>query len=298
MPSTRRLRATPTTSSSSASVRSGAILSSTGVGPARGARASRASTTRASRSSSALGLLQIAQARRIGRRHVDGEIAGDRREGLDQPHIILGAVGRVAVGADIDADDAAVVGARGEPRQHRRRALVVEAEPVDHALVGLEPEQARPRIAGLRPRRHGADLDKAEAEAQQRVRHLRVLVEAGGDADRIGEIEPEGAHRQLARDRAAGRADRHEAQRLDRQSVRILRHRAPAAAGGTGGRKDRSPGGLRMRRGQDPSEATARCSKRFKKLLRKGGDFKVIIPICNRPDGAAARPGCSCHADA
>ena len=53
MPSILRARATPTMSSRSESDRSGAILSSTGVGPARGATRSRASTTRASRSSSA-----------------------------------------------------------------------------------------------------------------------------------------------------------------------------------------------------------------------------------------------------
>ena len=47
------------------------------------------------------------------------------------------------------------------------------------------------RVAGLRPRRHRADLDEAEAEGEQRVGHLAVLVEAGGDADRIGEVEAE-----------------------------------------------------------------------------------------------------------
>ena len=97
-----------------------------------------------------LGLLQIAQARRIRRRHVDGEIAGDGGEGLDQPDIVLGAVGRIAVGADIDADDAALVGAGGKPRQRRRRAAIVEAEPVDDRLVGRQPENPRPRITGLR----------------------------------------------------------------------------------------------------------------------------------------------------
>ncbi len=52
MPSTRRERAMPTTSSRSGNDRSGAIFSSTGVGPACGATRSRASITRAKRSSS------------------------------------------------------------------------------------------------------------------------------------------------------------------------------------------------------------------------------------------------------
>ncbi len=87
-------------------------------------------------------------------------------------------------------------GARGEPAQHGVGAFAVEAEPVDHALVGMEPEQARARIAGLRQRRHRADLDEAEAEPQQRVGHLGMLVEARRHADRIGEIEAEGTHRE------------------------------------------------------------------------------------------------------
>ncbi len=83
-----------------------------------------------------------------------------------------------------------------EPRQHHRFAVAVEAEPVDHAAIGFEPENARPRIAGLRQRRDGADLDKAEAQAEQRVGHLGVLVEAGRDTDRIWEVEAEGPHPQ------------------------------------------------------------------------------------------------------
>ncbi len=65
-----------------------------------------------------------------------------------------------------------------------------------HAPVGRQPEQARPRIARLRQQRDGADLDKTEAEPQQRIRHLGMLVEPGRHAERIGEVEPEGAHRQ------------------------------------------------------------------------------------------------------
>ena len=40
------------------------------------------------------GLLQIAQARRVRRRDVDGEVARHRREGLDQPHIVGDAIRR------------------------------------------------------------------------------------------------------------------------------------------------------------------------------------------------------------
>ena len=63
-------------------------------------------------------------------------------------------------------------------------------------MIGIEPEQSRPWIAGLRQRRDGADFDETEADAQQRIGDLGILVEAGGDADRIWEIEPEDAHRE------------------------------------------------------------------------------------------------------
>jgi len=94
--------------------------------------------------------LQFAQARRVGRGDVDGDVARDRGDLLDQPDIVGGAVGRILVGADVDADDAALPGPGGQPRQHHARAHAVEAEPVDHGLVQVEPEHPGPRIAGLR----------------------------------------------------------------------------------------------------------------------------------------------------
>jgi hypothetical protein len=81
--------------------------------------------------------------------------------------------------------------------------------------------------AAARPwRGHGADLDKAESEAQQRVRRLRVLVEAGGETDRIGEIEPEGANGEF-RGVPARPRQRHIAQGFDGQRMRILRVEGP-----------------------------------------------------------------------
>ena len=167
------------------------------------------------------------------------------------------------------------LGARGEPAQHRRGALVVKAEAVDHALVGFEPEQARPRIAGLRQRGDGTDLDEAETEPQQRVRHLRVLVEAGGNADRIGEIEPEGAYRQFA---GFGRrtGQRHIAQGLDRQGMRVLRVEGPHQRPGQPVEKTDHRIRLRGCMG-----TTLRSGPRFiqdkaaTKLLREGGDSRL-----------------------
>src|SRR5712691_3438066 len=70
-------------------------------------------------------------------------------------------------------------------------ADVIEAEAVDERLRLRQPEQARLGIARLRSRRHRPDLDEAEAQLRQRVDVLRVLVEAGCQADRIRKLQPE-----------------------------------------------------------------------------------------------------------
>jgi hypothetical protein len=46
------------------------------------------------------------------------------------------------------------------------------------ALPARKPKHARLRVAGLRPRRHGAELDVAEAHRAQRIEMVAVLVEA------------------------------------------------------------------------------------------------------------------------
>ncbi len=167
-------------------------------------------------------MLQVAQARRVRRRHVDGEIAGYRREGFDQPDVILDPVLRVLVGADIDPDNAATIGPLGQPCERRGRPLPVEAEPVDHALIGSEPENARPLVSGLRPRRHRSDFDEAEAEPQQRIGNRCVLVKARGNSDRIGKIAPKGmdAKRRIIGSSARNRG---KPKRVDRKLVRVLR---------------------------------------------------------------------------
>ena len=59
--------------------------------------------------------------------------------------------------------------------------------------VARQAEQARLGVAGLRLRGDGADLDEAEAEREQRVDALGVLVEAGGEAERAGKLAAERA---------------------------------------------------------------------------------------------------------
>ena len=120
------------------------------------------------------------------------------------------------------ADDAGPALAGKEPAIDDVMALVVEAEPVDDGTVGGEPEHPRRRIALLGKRRDRADLDEAEAEGKDRVRHLAILVEAGGHADRIGKVEAEEVLPQ-ARIAGGGGPKRHRRQRFQRQAVRGFR---------------------------------------------------------------------------
>ena len=75
----------------------------------------------------------------------------------------------------------------------------VEAHAVDDRPIFFQTKQPRLGIARLRARRHGADLDKAEAEAAHRVGHTGVLVIAGGEPHRVREVETPEALRQNRR---------------------------------------------------------------------------------------------------
>ena len=53
------------------------------------------------------GSLQVAQSWCVGRRDIDHEVAGEIIECLNARDIIGGLIGRILVGADIDADETA-----------------------------------------------------------------------------------------------------------------------------------------------------------------------------------------------
>ena len=101
-------------------------------------------------------------------------------------------------------------------------AVVVEAQPIDQSLVARQAKQPRPGIAGLGARRQRADLDEAEAGAEQRAGNLGVLVEARRHAERIGERQTERRDGE-ARIVAPASARRSQPQRGDRRAVRGLR---------------------------------------------------------------------------
>ena len=144
-------------------------------------------------------VLQIAQTGCIGRGNIDDEVIGHRQKGFDAADIIGGAVSRILVGPDIDPDQTAAVTACFQPLQHRRMALIVETEAVDHRLIAAQPEQARARIALLRQRCDGADFAETTAQPHQGIGHFGILVKARRHPDRIGKIEAESLHPQTSR---------------------------------------------------------------------------------------------------
>ena len=112
-------------------------------------------------------------------------------------------------------------------------ADVVEAIAVDDGAILEETKDARARVAWLGKRSERPDLDKAKSQRQRRVERLGVLIEAGGEADRIGKIEPENLRRETGIVRR-GRAPRQQPQRRDRQTMRVFGAQ-PAQQGGRGG---------------------------------------------------------------
>ena len=74
--------------------------------------------------------------------------------------------------------------------------MVVEAQAVDDGAIFAQAEDARLRVSVLRARRDRSGFDEAEAEAQHRFGHFGVLVEAGGETDRVGEVEAQRLHAQ------------------------------------------------------------------------------------------------------
>src|SRR5690606_5438427 len=72
--------------------------------------------------------------------------------------------------------------------------FVVEAHAIDDGLFGGQPEQSRPGIARLWPRRQRAYLYETEAQRRQRIDVIGVLVQACRQADWVGKAQPHDLH--------------------------------------------------------------------------------------------------------
>ncbi len=136
--------------------------------------------------------LERPEAGRVGRGDVAHEVVRQPAGGGDAEDVVLRRVLGLFVLPHIGADDAGLArrSARAEAGDEGVKALAVEAEAVDDPFVLVQAEQAWLAIARLGAGRHRARLHEAEAQGEDPVDGLGILVEAGGEPHRIGEIEP------------------------------------------------------------------------------------------------------------
>jgi hypothetical protein len=138
--------------------------------------------------------LQVAQTGRVRRADVEDEIVGEAVQRAQARAVVVrGALERRGLRlAEVDAERHRRP-SRGEPRRQRARhrvgAVVVEAQAVDQRVLGRQPEEAGRRVPGLGQGGDGAELGEAETERGPDVRKRAVLVEAGGEPERVRERE-------------------------------------------------------------------------------------------------------------
>ena len=139
--------------------------------------------------------MQTPQAGRIRRADVDSEVVGDGSE----------QAGRLAVVGHsiLDRNDATLSDVGADNRPVRVTALtrhslgrgrgspVVEAHAVDDRSVVDEAKESRLRVAVLRDRRHGADLDVTKPQCPQAPDAPRIFIEPGSHAEGRLEAQPE-----------------------------------------------------------------------------------------------------------
>ena len=195
IPSSPSATARSATSSTSSSVRSGAILTSSGH--VRGGDLVGAAADCLEQRLQPLHGLQVAQPRCVRRGDVDDQVVGVRRE---QGGALLVVAHGVVLGdhlglADVDAEGyaeakaGAVEATLGQPARDDLGAVVVEAHPVDDRAVGRQPREPGLGVAGLRLPRDGADLDEPEPHVGQGVDADGVLVEARRETHQAGEVQ-------------------------------------------------------------------------------------------------------------
>ena len=142
-------------------------------------------------------ILKTAEAGRVGRADIDGDVVG---AGPDLPQrrevvLVRGLVGDLFVAPDVDAQPVARA-SRLETLRGCGGTVIVETEAVQQRAVRCEPEEARHWVPRLRERGHRPHLNGAEAERPQTGMPSRLFVEAGGQSHGRLEVEPEAAYRQ------------------------------------------------------------------------------------------------------
>ncbi|MNZ28088.1 hypothetical protein D3C78_453110 [compost metagenome] len=144
--------------------------------------------------------LQAAQARGVWRTDVDRDVTGVGVHLVQADQVVIdGTLHRgVEILADVDAQHA-VVTRSPHPAEQVINAQVVEAHAVDDGRCLRQAEQPRLGVARLRARGDGADFDEAEAQLGETVDGRAVLVQAGRQAHRVGEVQAHDRNRQSRR---------------------------------------------------------------------------------------------------
>ena len=149
-------------------------------------------------------------------------------------------------------------------------SLVVEAQAIDDGAVFAQAEDARLGISVLRARRDGAGFDEAETETEHGLGDFGVLVEAGGEADGVGEIEAQYFDAQARVVAHLRWRSVDQAKRFDRQAV----------------------GKFRIEAAQDrPRQGKKRASKFHRDRIGLTGSTPTIERIARRRNSAASGEG-------
>ena len=168
-------------------------------------------------------MLQLAQARRVGRRDVDRDVVDQRIEPAQARHIVRDRVGGVAVGADVGADHAPAGPAQREPRAHPLEALAVEAHAVDQGAILRAAGTAaaggcRPEAAASPCRSRRSRSPAAQAGAQP----CAFLSKPAASPSGWGSSKPQRRVASEARHRPAGGRPGRGRSAPDRQPMRGL----------------------------------------------------------------------------
>ena len=174
--------------------------------------------------------LQFAQVLGVRTGDIDCDVVGMGKYPFEREQVIVGGpLDRCdCVLADVESDDSAL-GAEGPGPLHigqeRRQAFVVEAQAIDQGFGFGQAEHPWLVVAGLRFGCHRTDFDEAKTHGAEAVDAAAILVQSGGQADPVGELQSgqlQGVFDPLLRPQALRRGVLQARQRMQGQLMGLL----------------------------------------------------------------------------
>lgn len=140
----------------------------------------------------AIGPLQVTEIRRVRGRNVDRDVIRNWMDQIESRKVVLDGlfVRHILILANVHANNAFAVEFR-QSIGDRFGTVVVESQPIDQCLILREPQQPRPFVSRLRFQRYRPDFDKSEPQRGKLIHDPPILIETGGNADRIPELQTE-----------------------------------------------------------------------------------------------------------